>query len=57
MFCTCYTINNTKISIKHTELLSRQTHKTPEPLFVQQASVGGTTQLTVMTQKKRHFQM
>lgn len=41
MFCTCYTINKSTVSITHTELMSRQTHKTPEPIFVQQASVGG----------------
>jgi hypothetical protein len=35
MFCTCYTINNSTVPITHIELMTRQTYKTPERLFVQ----------------------
>jgi len=49
MFCTCYTINNSTVSATHTELMTRQKYKTPEPLFLQQASVGGMIPFTYMT--------
>jgi len=49
MFCTGYTINNSTDPITHMELMSRQTYKTPEPLFVQQASVGGIIPFICMT--------
>jgi len=37
------------------ELITRQTYKTPEPLFVQQASVGGMTPFTYMTHSERQM--
>ena len=36
------------------ELMTRQTYKTPEPVFVQQASFGGIRPFTDMTHSERH---
>jgi len=53
MFCTCCTINNSIVPITHMELLTRQTYKTPEPLFVQQASVVCMAPFTYLTHSER----
>jgi len=55
MFCTCYTIHNSTAAVTHTELMSRQTYKTPEPLFAQQTSIGGMTPFTYMTHSVRQM--